>query len=117
MTYVMGEETAAHVAALVTIERPEWDAALVKIVLLSHAHAFDGSDLAIAAIRCAQDPQSPAPKAIAWNGPHWRGLRTQPTPHPDRERCGICGKPQPVCVYNRPGKDDDHQFEPKASSR
>jgi hypothetical protein len=111
MTYRMGEETAAHVAALVTIERPEWEPALVKIVLLSHAHAFDGSDLAVAAIRCAQDPASPAPKAIAWNGPHWRGLKTQPTPPMQRVLCKVCGKPEPVCVYNRPGIDDDHAFE------
>lgn len=111
MTYRLGPDTAHAVAELVHAERPDWPIGVVLSVLESHAPAYTGSDLAVAAIRCAQDPASPGPKSIGWPGPHWRGLKTQPAP-PVPVRCAVCGHLEHVCAYARPGIDDDHAFEP-----
>lgn len=111
MTYNAGPETTGHIAALVYAARPDWDTWLVRAVLLSHAMHVDGSDLAIAALRAALNPDLPGPKAIGWRGPHWDGLGTRPPEIADPERCATCGKIEPQCWSRRPGADDDHVFE------
>jgi hypothetical protein len=109
--YQASPETLTQVAALVVQERPEWDAALVRIILASHAAQVAGTDLAIAALRAAQDRNLPTPKAIGWRGPHWHGLETAPVEVTGGPRCTTCGKIEPRCWSERPGRDDDHQFE------
>lgn len=113
MRYTASTETIEHIAALVEQVRPEWEPALVKIVLHSHTAHVDGNDLAVAALRAANDPRLPTPKAIGWRGPHWRDLDTKPPEVTDLQWCGICYKPEPRCVTERIG-DDDHPFEPSA---
>lgn len=112
MTYTAGPEAISSITALVVQARPEWDAGLVTVVLHSHAQHVDGSDLAVAAIRAARNPDLPGPKAIGWRGPHWRDLATKPVELRDPTRCTVCGKPEPQCYSHRPGIDDDHTFEP-----
>lgn len=105
-------ETLAHLIALVTAIRPDWDPGLVRIVLASHSSTVLASDLAIASLRCAADPSMPYPKAIGWRGPHWDGLTTTPLDAPSTERCDVCGKTEPRCYSTRVGVDDDHAFTP-----
>lgn len=102
------------IAALVASIRPDWPGAVIASVLQSHAHQVHAADLAVAAIRAAQNPELRTPKAIGWRGPHWDGAKTTPQHHEPRERCGVCGKTEPRCVMERPGRDDDHAFEPVA---
>lgn len=116
MGYTASLDTLDLVARLVEQERPDWDPVLVKLVLHSHTSLVDGSDLAIAALRAAQNRDLPTPKAIGWRGPHWRDLATQPIEVRAAERCTTCGKPEPRCVMERPGRDDDHRFEPRRSA-
>lgn len=118
MGYTARHETIDHIAALVWQERPEWDESLIKIVLHSHASIVDGTDLTIAALRCAQNRDYPTPKAIGWRGPHWRGLDTMPLEVRFPDTCTTCGKPEPRCYSERPGprtgpNADDHRFIPK----
>ena len=115
MTYNAAPDTIDRLAYLVHAERPSWDFALIKVVLLSHAMQVDGTDLAIAALRCAKNPDLPSPKAIGWRGKHWDDLGTKPPQIADPERCDTCGKPEPRCWSERPGVDDDHQFVPRRS--
>lgn len=100
-----------YLALLVTSIRPSWDHNLVRVVLYSHADQVDCSDLAIAAIRAAQDPHNETPKSIGWRGPHWDATVTKPRWMADRRRCLVCGKNEARCYGERPGLDDDHQFE------
>lgn len=109
-----GHETLAQVARVVCAIRPSWPEHLVISALQSHASTVNLGDLAVAAIRAAQNMDLSTPKTIGWRGPHWDGARTRPTSPEPRERCNICGKPEPRCVMERPGADDDHAFEPKA---
>lgn len=113
MTYTAGHEAVESIAALVCAARPEWEHQLVKVILLSHAMQVDGTDLAIAALRCAANPDMPGPKAIGWRGPHWRDLGTCPPEMKRPEVCDICRKPEPRCWSERPGPDD-HVFVPIA---
>jgi hypothetical protein len=110
MTYTAQTETVKHLAALVIQARPEWDLWLVEVVLLNHADQVDGTDLAIAALRCAKNPGYPTPKAIGWRGPHWDGLETMPAEVKRPDRCYTCGKPEPLC-YGVRLADDTHLFE------
>lgn len=105
-------DTISHLVALVAQARPDWDSGLVRIVLHSHADQVTGNDLAVAALRCAANPDMPTPKAIGWRGPHWDGLATMPVEVAPRERCSVCGKTEPRCYSVRPGLDDDHVFDP-----
>lgn len=91
--------------------RPDWDSALVAVVLHSHRDQVPGIDLAIAALRAAKSMTYSPPKAIGWRGSHWDHAKK--TPHQPNEayRCGICGKAEPRCLSDRFG-DDDHPFEP-----
>lgn len=115
--YAATTDAIEHIAALVVQQRPEWDAALVKIILHSHAGQVDGNDLAIAALRAAGNPDLPTPKAIGWRGRHWDGLGTVPPDVAPAERCFVCGKREPECWSSRPGRDDDHVFEPRPVTR
>lgn len=110
-SYNAGTDTINHIADLVFAARPQWDTWLVRAVLQGHALQVDATDLAIAALRCAKNPDMPGPKAIGWRGPHWDGLATTPPNIAATERCAICGKPEPQCYSRRPGLDDDHIFE------
>ncbi len=103
-------ETINHLAFLVCQARPQWDLRLVQVVLLNHADQVDGTDLAIAALRCAKISTYPTPKAIGWRGPHWDGLDTVPEEIRKPDRCYTCGKPEPLC-YGVRFQDDDHRFE------
>lgn len=102
----------AMIATLTASVRPDWPSHLVESVLQSHAHQVHVADLACAAMRAAQNPDLRTPKAIGWRGPHWDGAKTTPLHHEPRERCNVCGKTEPRCVTERPGRDDDHEFEP-----
>lgn len=113
MTYTASTETLNHLAELIEQERPEWDPALVRYILSSHTASVAGTDLCIAALRCAQDRAMPSPKAIGWRGPHWRDLATMPSEVRSPDRCDTCGKPEPRCYSERPGRDDDHEFVPR----
>lgn len=115
MGYTARTEDLEHIAALVHLERPSWDPNLIKVILTSHAHQVDGTDLAIAALRCAKNLDLPTPKAIGWRGPHWRGLDTMPPNVQAPTRCLICGRPEPECYAVRPGPDD-HPFSPTDTS-
>lgn len=104
-------EVIAHITAVVVAVRPDWPAHLVAEVLRSHAHQVHAADLAVAAVRAAANPDFHTPKTIGWRGPHWDGARTMPADIAPRARCGVCGKREPQCVTQRPGRDDDHVFE------
>lgn len=116
MTYEPGAETVGHLVALACQERPDWDPGLTRVVLLDLAKRVSGNDLAIATLRVAADPTLP-PKAIGWRGKHWRDLDTCPPELERPARCGVCGKPEPRCLVERIGIDDDHAFEPTRSTR
>lgn len=113
MTYNLGPEAIEHLAYLVNAERPDWDVYLVRAILTSHALQVNGTDLSIAALRAARNRDLPGPKAIGWRGPHWDGLATKPATMLAPERCNVCGKREPDCWSQRPGRDDDHVFEPR----
>jgi len=95
--------------------RPEWDPGLVRLVLVAHKDQCNFGDLSIAALRAARTPEVRTPKAIGWRGPHWDGLATKPLHVEHRERCAVCGKTEPRCMFERPGPDD-HPFEPTTNA-
>lgn len=105
------DEDLHAIAQLVSGTRPEWPRAVVEQVLLAHRDQVDAADLAVAAIRAAQNTEWHTPKVIGWRGPHWEGARTKPNEHV-RLRCSVCGKLEDRCAMDRPGLDDDHTFEP-----
>lgn len=113
MGYTARQAELSAIADLVFQERPEWDRNLIFVVLTSHVALVDGTDLAIAALRCAQNRDYPTPKAIGWRGPHWRGLDTMPIEVRAPDRCKTCGRTEPDCYAVRPGQGDDHTFEPR----
>lgn len=106
--------TLAHLSALVHAVRPDWPEYAVSSVLQAHASSVRLGDLCIAALRAAQDPTFRTPRTIGWRGPHWRGLETVPSDARPAERCDTCGKPEPRCLMERPGRDDDHPFTPRS---
>lgn len=110
------QATLDHLVELLAQARPEWDSGLVRVVLHSHRFQVDGTDLAIAALRAARNPDLLTPKAIGWRGRHWDGLSTRPADIVTHTRCGVCGKLEPQCVTQRFG-DDDHQHEPTDLTR
>lgn len=102
-----------HIEFLVWCTRPGWDRGVIRAALLAHKDQVDAADLAVAALRCARNPEFRTPKAIGWRGPHWDGLHTKP--HDTYLRlptCSICGKREDLCQTTRVGVDDDHEFEP-----
>lgn len=111
MGYTATDPVISSIADLVWQERPEWDRPLVGIILRDLARYVDGSDLAIAALRAAQNRAVPEPRAIAWRGPHWRDLNSLPPEAKAQARCSVCGKVESRCLTERPGPDD-HRFEP-----
>lgn len=115
MGYRAGEQTLAHIAALVCAERPHWEEGLVKTILRAHAANVSGTDLAIASLRLALDDTIHTPKAIGWRGAHWRGLSSTPPSATLGPRCRTCGKREADCLTQRPrtADPDDHPFEPR----
>lgn len=106
-------ESCALIAGLVEQERPEWDPALVRVILRDLAPRMSTTDLALVALRAAKNRDLNQPRGMLWRGPHWDGLDVEaPSVVPSRGRCSICGKTEERCAY-RPGRDDDHRFEPK----
>lgn len=113
MTYAPSHETTDHLIALALQERPDWDRGLLRLVLDDLvAKQVTGTDLAIVTLRLAADPRSLPPKAIGWRGPHWRDLDSTPPEVQPSARCQTCGKPEPRCLTERPGLDDDHAYDP-----
>lgn len=110
MTYNANPATVDHIAQLVVNARPEWDYLVIRVVLNSHAAKVDGTDLAIAALRAARNPNFLTPKAIGFRGAHWDDLDTKP-PEVTTVVCEVCGKTEARC-YERKGVDDDHLFAP-----
>lgn len=103
-------EDREALAGLLHSLRSDWDRWLILSVLQSHPDV-DLSDLIVASVRCAQDPQAPA-KAIGWRTRYWSGLDTAPVVVADgRRRCSVCGKPERRCLTERPGPDD-HPWSP-----
>lgn len=112
LTYgAIGDDDLAALAVFVGHLRPDWPSPVVAGVLMAHRDQADAGDLAVAAIRAAQNPEYRTPKVIGWRGPHWDGARRKPN-QADYYRCGICGKPEDRCTMERIGRDDDHAFEP-----
>lgn len=110
--YNAGRETVTALTHLVVMARPQWEPNLVQLILLDLAPKVRGNDLAIAALRAAANHDLPGPRAIAWRGPHWRDLDSDPPAGPlNPPRCGVCGRREPDCYSIRPG-GDDHDFEP-----
>lgn len=110
--YEAGREAIDHLTALVVMARPDWDPGLVYVILTDLRTKVTGNDLAIAALRAAANHNLPGPRSIAWRGPHWRDLESDPPTGPlVPPRCGICGRREPECYSVRPG-GDDHEFEP-----
>lgn len=105
-----------HLALLIIGLRPEWDEGLVRVVLLSHRDQCDASDLAIAALRAARNPDCPHPKWLGHRGPWWDVAITTPVYVKPTERCQICNKTEPDCYSQRPGAGDDHRFETPSRS-
>lgn len=110
--YTATPETIEHIVLLVEHARPEWEPALVRIILNNLASQVDGSALAVAAIRAANDPDMPSPKAIGWRGKHWEGLWSAPPEVQGGPRCDVCEKTEARCYGERPGPDD-HVFTPR----
>lgn len=110
----MTTATASDIEAIVQLVwsvRPDWPGGIVRMVLEAHRSQVDVADLAVAAVRCASNPNMPTPKYIGWRGPHWDGTVTQPEHVAPRARCVVCGKTEDRCYSERPGIDDDHAFE------
>lgn len=103
------------IAELVFAIRPRWETGLVRAVLLAHVQQVDAGDLAVAAIRAAQNMDYRTPKTIGWRGPHWDGARTKPLDQQRLAYCRTCGKREDKCETQRIGLDDDHAFEPSSS--
>ena len=110
-THTASQDDILWISQLVSNIRPDWPAAAVASVLQAHAHQADAADLAVAAIRAAQNTEYHTPKVIGWRGPHWNGCKTAPGRLQTGQRCGICGKPEDLCETQRIG-DDDHEYEP-----
>lgn len=72
-------------------------------------------DLAIAAIRAAENPLNRTPAIIGMDGPHWREATTPPRPEQvDRgDRCSICSLHRNACQLRWA---HDHQFESAAEA-
>lgn len=117
----MQTPTRADLVALTDLLRslrPDWDRWLVESVLQSHAHQYDLADLVEATVRVARDENIGTPKGLFWSTRHWRGLDTQPSSTSgNRLRCYVCGKTEAKCATERPGLDDDHEFEPVEPSK
>lgn len=112
MTYAPDRDTTEHLVELAIQERPDWDRGLLRVILNDLvAKRVTGNDLALATLRLAADPKLLPAKAIAWRGAHWRDLDSTPPEVSLPDRCRVCGKPEPRCLTERPGLDDDHQFE------
>ena len=113
MTYAPSHETTDHLIALAVQERPDWEPGLVRLVLDDLVRkGVTGTDLAIATLRLAADPKRLPVKAIGWRGIHWRDLDSTPPEVQLSARCLVCGKPEHRCLTERPGGDDDHEYEP-----
>ena len=112
-THQASSEDLHSIAQLVSHIRPDWPRAIVESVLQAHAHQVHAGDLAVAAIRAAQNVEYHTPKTIGWRGHHWDGAVTKPN-EVQLHRCLVCGKREDRCAMERPGRDDDHAFEPTA---
>lgn len=111
LTHTAGTDELQAIAFLVAQIRGEWPAAVTMSVLQAHAGQCDAGDLAVAALRAAMNPEYRTPKTIGWRGPHWDGSKTKPN-QVQLRRCNTCGKREDRCAMERPGLDDDHDFEP-----
>lgn len=117
MGYAADSKTLRLIADLVYTERPDWDPGLLFVILKDLAPYVDGSDLAVAALRAAQNRDYDTPRSIKWPRAHWRDLVSKPPEARELDRCSVCGKVESRCLSERPGLDDDHRFSPTNPSR
>lgn len=109
---MIGELThkqATTLAAFLHELRGDWDRPGI-IAELGKARAMaPASDLAIAAVRAASDPNNRTPAVIGMEGAHWRGSAVAPKRTFVRaETCGICSLPRNACELRWA---HDHDFE------
>lgn len=73
MTGTITDDQARALAQLVALLSGDkrWDIAGVRSALSKARHKAPGPDLAIAAIRCATNPEAKTPAVIGMDGPHW----------------------------------------------
>ena len=73
MTGTITDDQARALAQLVALLSGDkrWDVAGVRSALSKARHKAPAQDLAIAAIRCATNPDAKTPAVICMDGPHW----------------------------------------------
>jgi len=71
MTSQLDQATARALAALVTLIRPDWDATGIMAALGKVRDRGSAVDVAIAALRVADDPKNRTPAVIVLAGDHW----------------------------------------------
>ena len=71
MTSQLDQATARALAALVTLIRPDWDATGIMAALGKVRDRGSAVDVAIAALRVADDPKNRTPAVIVLTGDHW----------------------------------------------
>lgn len=96
---------ARHLAAFIATLRDDWDERGIYVAL-GRCREQRAANVALAAIRCADDPNAETPGAIPNpNGPHWSERRGDDRPfHPPtrREACLLCGRHIDRCLCDRP---------------
>ncbi len=73
MTGTITDDQARALAQLVALLSGDkrWDAAGVRSAISKARHKAPAAELAIAAIRCAINPDAKTPAVIGMDGPHW----------------------------------------------
>lgn len=73
MTGAITDDQARALAQLVALLSGDkrWDVAGVRSALSKARHKAPAANLAIAAIRCATNPDAKTPAVIGMDGPHW----------------------------------------------
>lgn len=116
MTTHLTPSEVGHLVSLVCSIRPEWPAFYLQGVLDGHRDQLGATDLAVATLRAAANPDLRTPKAIMWRGRHWDHATTTPAEITAGPRCDVCGKREDRCYLERPGPDE-HPFTPPTLDR
>jgi hypothetical protein len=89
MTGTITDDQARALAQLVALLSGDkrWDVAGVRSALSKARHKAPAADLAIAAIRCATNPDAKYPVVIGMDGPHWSAGTTVTTTDHRYARC------------------------------
>ena len=105
----MSQSQSQALVALIGQLRKDWDLAGIRAAVKKAAAIGAPADIAIAACRCAANPDMRTPALIAEPGPHWQGTTagTKQAPvmcanHPSHP-AGNCGKCRAESVPRPPG--------------